>query len=119
MLKNPITGSAGCCARRRKWPRDRSAAEQRDERATPHHSITSSELASSVGGTSRPRARAVLRLITNSKRVAAPPEARMVFRPSGYGPRRCQSGDSLGRARRVADEAACTNQLATGVHGGE
>src|SRR5215471_15965831 len=26
---------------------------------------------------------------------------------------------ALGRARRVADEAPCINQLATGVHGGE
>src|SRR5262249_290028 len=32
----------------------------------PHHSITSSARASSVGGTSRPGALAVLRLITNS-----------------------------------------------------
>src|SRR5262249_60501601 len=40
-------------------------AEQRDELAPPH-SITSSARASSVGGTSRPSAFAVLRLITNS-----------------------------------------------------
>jgi len=44
----PITGT-GCCARPR-----RPAAEQRDELAPPHHSITSSERASSVGGTSMP-----------------------------------------------------------------
>ena len=41
------------------------AAEQRDEVAPPH-SITSSARASSVGGTSRPSAVAVLRLSTSS-----------------------------------------------------
>ena len=46
-------------------PRDRRAAEKRDELAPPH-SITSSARASSVGGTSRPSALAVLRLITSS-----------------------------------------------------
>src|SRR5262245_42439615 len=53
--------------------RRRSAAEQRDERAPPHirvHSITSSARASSVGGTSRPSALAVLRLMINSTLVA-------------------------------------------------
>ena len=47
---------------RRERPRRRRAAEQRDELA-PLHSITSSARASSVGGTSRPSALAVLRLI--------------------------------------------------------
>src|SRR6516165_3365658 len=47
-------------------PRGSRAAEQRDEIATPHHSITSSASASSDGGTSRPSALAVLRLITSS-----------------------------------------------------
>src|SRR6516165_2927308 len=42
-------------------PRDRRAAEERDERAALH-SITSSARASSVGGTSKPSALAVLRL---------------------------------------------------------
>ena len=46
------------------------AAEQRDELAAPH-SITSSARASSIGGTSRPSALAVLRLITNSYLVGA------------------------------------------------
>jgi hypothetical protein len=46
-------------------PRDRRAAEQRDE-CSPFHSITSSARASSVGGTSRPSAFAVLRLITSA-----------------------------------------------------
>ena len=36
---------------RRERPRGRRAAEQRDELAAPHHSITSSARASSVGGT--------------------------------------------------------------------
>ena len=45
-------------------PCGRRAAEQRDELAPPH-SITSSARASSVGGTSRPSAFAVLRLITS------------------------------------------------------
>src|SRR4030095_6311537 len=49
---------------RRQRPRDRRAAEQRDELA-PLHSITSSARASSVGGTSMPRALAVLRLIVS------------------------------------------------------
>src|SRR5262249_41562046 len=49
-------------AARRKRPRGRRAAEQCDERAPPH-SITSSAMASSPGGTLRPNALAVLRLI--------------------------------------------------------
>src|SRR5262249_35774583 len=52
------------CARRER-PRSRNA-DQCDELAPPDHSITSSARASSVGGTSRPRALAVLRLITSS-----------------------------------------------------
>src|SRR5262249_12406387 len=50
---------------RRERPR-RRAAEQRDELAARGHSITSSARASSVGGTSKPSALAVLRLITSS-----------------------------------------------------
>ena|SRR5215472_8022853 len=49
-------------------PRGSRSPEQRDEFAALH-SITSSARASSVGGTSRPRARAVLRLITSWNRV--------------------------------------------------
>jgi hypothetical protein len=56
---------------RRERPSCRRAAEQRDELAAPHHSITSSARASSVGGISRPSAFAVLRLITNSYLVGA------------------------------------------------
>src|SRR5262245_20015672 len=51
---------------RRKRPCHRRAAEQGDELAPPHHSITSSARASSVVGTLRPSALAVLRLITVS-----------------------------------------------------
>jgi hypothetical protein len=51
-------------------PRRRRAAEQRDELA-PLHSITSSARASTVAGTSRPSALAVLRLIGSSYLVGA------------------------------------------------
>jgi hypothetical protein len=47
-------------------PGPATPADQRDELATAAHSITSSARASSVGGTSRPSARAVLRLMTSS-----------------------------------------------------
>src|SRR5262245_21634111 len=46
----------------------RRAAEQRDELA-PLHSITSSAMACNVGGTVRPSALAVLRLMTSSSLV--------------------------------------------------
>src|SRR5262249_6653755 len=49
-----------------------SAADERDESVSSYlraHSITSSARASSVGGTSRPSARAVCMLITNSNLV--------------------------------------------------
>src|SRR6516162_9699031 len=49
-------------------PRNRRAAEHRDEVA-PFHSITSSAIASSDGGTLKRSARAVLRLITSSNLV--------------------------------------------------
>src|SRR5262249_23042458 len=55
---------------RRERPRRRPTADDPDELA-PLHSITSSARASSVGGTSRPSALAVLRLITNSYLVGA------------------------------------------------
>src|SRR5262249_32282105 len=53
---------------RRERPRSSRAAEQRDELA-PFHSMTSSARASSVSGTVRPSALAVLRLITSRKVV--------------------------------------------------
>src|SRR5215471_15926647 len=52
---------------RRERPRGNRTAEQRDERTALHlraHSITSSAWSRSIGGTSRPSAFAVLRLIT-------------------------------------------------------
>ena len=66
-------------------PRSRRAAEQRDEFA-PLHSITSSARASSVGGTSRPSALAVLRLITSSYLVGA-----CTGRSAGFSPLRMRS----------------------------
>ena len=70
---------------RRERPRCRRAAEQRDELA-PLHSITSSARASSVGGTSRPSALAVLRLITSSYLVGA-----CTGRSAGFSPLRMRS----------------------------
>src|SRR5262245_42152979 len=67
---------------RRERPRHRRAAEQRDELAA-FHSITSSARASSVGGTSRPSARAVCRLMMNSNLVA-----RITGRSAGFSPLR-------------------------------
>src|SRR5262245_50907721 len=59
---------------RGEWDARRSGAEKRDELAASHrvvvHSITSSAVASSDGGTSTPIARAVARLMTNSNLVA-------------------------------------------------
>src|SRR5262249_3086134 len=60
--------SALLCVRRNR-PRDRRAADERDERAAIH-SITSSAVASSVGDTVRPSILAVWRLITSSNLVA-------------------------------------------------
>src|SRR5262245_26799571 len=53
------------CARRER-PRERRAAEQRDELAPPHHSITSSAATSNLSGTVRPSIRAVDALMTSS-----------------------------------------------------
>jgi len=58
----------GLLRRCRERPRCGRAAEQRDELAA-FHSITSSARASSAGGTSRPSALAVLRLMTSSNLV--------------------------------------------------
>src|SRR6516162_5200331 len=66
-------------------PRNRRAAEQRDERAPPH-SITSSARASSVGGTSRPSVLAVLRLITSSNLIGC-----STGRSAGFAPLRMRS----------------------------
>jgi len=65
---------------RRERPR-RRAAEQRDELAPIHHSITSSARASRVGGTSSPSALAVLRLITSSNLTGAWTGSSLGFAP--------------------------------------
>ena len=67
----PITAHAQHLGRLRpcrERPRRGRAAQQGDELASPH-SITSSARASSIGGTSRPSALAVFKLITNSNFV--------------------------------------------------
>src|SRR4249920_3058873 len=51
---------------RRQRPRRRRAAEEGDERASLDHSITSSAMVSSSGGTSMPSSLAVWWLMTNS-----------------------------------------------------
>jgi len=66
----------------RERPRDRRAAEQRDERAA-FHSITSSASASSVGGTSMASALAVERLMTMSNFVGC-----VTGRSAGFSPLR-------------------------------
>src|SRR5262245_65140895 len=73
---------------RRKRPHGR-ATEQRDELAPFHlrrHSITSSAMASSDGGTSRPSALAVLRLMTSSNLVGC-----WTGMSAGFAPRRILS----------------------------
>src|SRR5262249_26064810 len=55
----------------RERPRRRRAAEQRDELASPDHSITSSARCCKNHGTSMPSALAVLRLMINSNLVGA------------------------------------------------
>ena len=78
---------AGLCPRAPgKRPR-RRAAEQCDELAPSHHSITSSARASSVGGTSMPSALAVLRLMISSNFVGC-----MTGRSAGLAPLKYQAG---------------------------
>src|SRR5262249_37630118 len=50
-------------------PCSRRAAEERDEMAPPHHSITSSARARSVGGNASPSTLAVFKLMMNSNLV--------------------------------------------------
>src|SRR6516165_8992391 len=71
---------------RRKRPRRCRAAEKRDELAAPDHSITSSAVASSVGGTSMRKVRAVCRLMTNSNLVE-----RMTGKSAGFSPLRMRA----------------------------
>src|SRR5262249_7835208 len=65
---------------RRERPRSR-AADERDELAAFHHSITSSARAESPGGTSRPSVLAALRLIKNSNLVARSTGRSAAFSP--------------------------------------
>src|SRR5262249_11449040 len=76
--------SARLLRARRERPRC-CRAEKRHERA-PFHSITSSARASSLLGTARPRALAVLRLITSSNFVGA-----CTGRSAGFVPLRMRS----------------------------
>src|SRR5262245_36011378 len=79
--------------------RNRRAAEQRDELAPSDHSITSSARASSVGGTSRPSALAVLRLISNSNFTGCCTGRSAGFSPlrrrPAYRPTRCSASPRL------------------------
>src|SRR5262249_48009876 len=70
---------------RRDRPR-RRAAEQRDELAPSHHSITPSARCCRNHGTSRPSALAVLRLTTSSNLVGA-----CTGRSAGFSPLRMRS----------------------------
>src|SRR5262249_20633112 len=79
---NPI----GLLRARRERPRGCRAAKKEGELAPPNHSITSSARASSVGGTCRPSALAVLRLITSSYLVGA-----CTGRSPGFSPFRMRS----------------------------
>src|SRR6516165_8898880 len=76
----------GLLRARRERPSNRRTAKQRDELAPFDHSITSSARASSVGGTSRPSALAVLRLIASSYLVAA-----WTGKSAGFSPLRMRS----------------------------
>src|SRR5215471_16462257 len=81
----------------------RRAAEQRDEGAPLHlrgHSITSSARASSVSGTVRPSALAVLRLMTNSHLVGCSTGMSL-----GFAPRRILSTKSAERRNRSEKSA--------------
>src|SRR5262249_36563880 len=70
----------------------RRAAEQRDDLASPHHSITSSARASNVGGTCRRSALAVVRLMTRSNLVGC-----STGTSAGLAPRRILSTYSAAR----------------------
>jgi hypothetical protein len=69
-VQEPNYGHGALLRTHRDRPYSDRAAEQSDELAPPH-SITSSAVASSVGGTARPSALAVLTLITSSYFVGA------------------------------------------------
>src|SRR5262245_6197471 len=75
-------------------PRRRRAAEERDEVATFHHSITSSAVPRSVGGTVTPTALAVFKLITRSSFVG-----RSIGRSWGFAP--CKIFSTYSATRRI------------------
>src|SRR5262249_33154619 len=79
---------------RRERPRRRRAAEQRDELPSPH-SITSSAVESNDGGTVRPSALAVLRLMTSSNLFGA-----CTGRSAGFSPRSMRSTYDAARRHR-------------------
>src|SRR5262249_1091954 len=68
---------------RRERPRDRRAADQRDELTAGAHSITSSARASSIGGISMPSNLAVAKLMTSSNLVD-----RIIGMSAGFSPLR-------------------------------
>jgi hypothetical protein len=85
IVEPPVSANSGHRCRsllraHRQRPRSCRAAKQRDELAT-FHSITSSAVASSEGGTVRPSAFAVLRLITSSNLVGAWTGSSLGFAP--------------------------------------
>src|SRR5215471_6341439 len=78
----PLDQDLGLLRARRERPRGCRAAEQSDELAALH-SITSSAMASTPGGISRPSAFAVLRLMISSNLVGA-----ITGRSAGFSPLR-------------------------------
>ena len=100
---------------RHDWQVRRRTAEKRDELA-PLHSITSSARARSVGGTVRPSALAVLRLMTNSYLVGLP---RRAFRLSGCGRHRRLHGSRRAPLLRRGGRASVWRALSDGVYAGE
>src|SRR5262245_38263117 len=83
-LSQSRLSNRGLLRMRRERPSRCRAAEQRDELASPH-SITSSARASSVGGTVRPSAFAVFRLMTSRGGAQdACVLSQQTFRPHGF-----------------------------------
>ena len=93
-------------------PRRRRAAEQCDELAPPHHSITASARASNAGGTSSPSAFAVFRLIASVNLTGPWMVGHRAFRLSGYGPRKTPRAElgPIDPCRRRLDHLLEQNQ---------
>src|SRR5262249_53396143 len=83
--EKPDHRHGGLLRARRERPRGHRGAKKRDERAALH-SITSSAMASSDGGTVRPSAFAVLTLMTSSNLVGV-----CTGRSAGFSPLRMRS----------------------------